>query len=105
DEATSLLVRKAQDAGLAVKGITRTNSVPSTLDGVQYTVLGIDVVVDGAMPQLIAYLSAMTAAEPALIPSLRSLTINNQDVAHAEITFNVYTKVVKPTPPPAPAVT
>jgi len=47
----------------------------------------------------------MSAAEPALVPSLTSMTINDKGVAHSEITFNVYTKHATPTPPPAPAVT
>jgi hypothetical protein len=102
DAATSLLVRTAQGAGLSVKGITRTQPAVATFDGVTYNTQGIHVAVDGTSQQVNKYLSDMAGAEPALFPSLTSMSINDKGLAHAELTFSVYAKVVPPTPVPVP---
>ena len=101
DAATSLLVRTAQGAGLAVRGITRTQPAVAILSGTSYNTQGIHVSVDGTTPQLIKYLSDMAGAEPALLPSLVSMSVNDKGLARAELTFVAYEKVVPPTPVPA----
>jgi glycine cleavage system regulatory protein len=98
DETTALLVRRATADGLTVKGITRANPAQLKTTGATYDIHSIQVVVEGTTAQITAFLSELGQSQPTLVPSLTAMTISDAGAAHAEIAFNVYTKVVAPTP-------
>ncbi len=62
---------------------------------------GVRVTLDGSVGQIVAFLNAVGSSQPWLVPSLTTMTLNDAGVAHAEIVFSTYTKVVPPTPAPA----
>lgn len=98
DAATTLLVRRATDGGLAVKGIVSAPSSEAKNGLVTYDVEGLRMIVEGSAGKLLAFLTALGNDEPGFIPALTSMTVNDNDVARAEISFNVYVKIPEPTP-------
>ena len=100
DAAATLLVVHAQAAGLAVEGITRPNPSTAKFEGGSYDVHGLRITVEGTTMQVLWYLADMHKVEPALIAALGEMTVAQNGVARADIAFNVYTKVVSPTPAP-----
>ena len=102
DAATSLLVRRASDAGLTVRGIASVPDSQVKNAEVVYDVSGLRMTVEGGVTQVIAFLEGLGKTEPGLIPSLTSMTVDDKSVAHAEIVFNVYTLNIPPTPAAAP---
>jgi hypothetical protein len=103
DDATSLLVRRATEAGLAVKGIASAPMGEATNGPIKYDVVGIRVIVEGNVGRVLDLLIGLGKEEPGLIPALTSMTTSDTDVTRAEISFNVYTKQVEPTPVAPPA--
>jgi hypothetical protein len=102
DDATELLVQRAQDAGLSVTGIARLNQAQAKFEDKAYTVDGIRTSVDGpSHVTIIEFLRALEATDPRLVPSLSSLAIQ-EGRAHAEIVFSLYTEIVA-TPTAVPA--
>jgi hypothetical protein len=102
DAATSLLVRRAAESGLGVRGIASAPASQAKHGEVTYDVSGIRMSVEGAVTQLIDLLHRLGQDEPGLIPSLSSMTIDEKNVARAEVIFSVYAPVPTPTPVPAP---
>jgi len=98
DAATSLLVRRASDAGLNVRGIASAPASQTKNAEVVYDVEGIRMAVEGSVSQVIEFLARLGDTEPGLIPSLTGMTVDEKNLAHAEITFSVYTLVPLPTP-------
>jgi hypothetical protein len=93
DEATELLVRRAEAAGLSVVGITRVAPAQTKTERATYDVQAIRVNVEGTTPDIGAYLYDLYASHPALVATLTGLTINETNVAQAEIVFSAYTAV------------
>jgi hypothetical protein len=104
DELTALLIRAAGDAGLAVKGVTRTDPSQATFDAALYTVQALHITVSGSTEQITAFLRAVVAKEPALVSSLASMTADNRGLGQADILFSAYAAVASPTPLPVPTV-
>ena len=100
DDTTSLLVKRSQAGGLAVRGITRVIAAQAKLGDNTYDVQAVHVTVDGKPGQIVALLTDLGSTNPSLIPSLTSLTVNEAGLGHADISFSTYTKVVPPTPVP-----
>jgi hypothetical protein len=98
DEATALLVRRAQAAGLAVIAVTRVDASPFKSGENLYDVQAIRLTLQGPPAQLIDYLFRLHQSDPALIATLTSLTTGATGVAQAEIVFSVYTNAASPTP-------
>ncbi len=97
DEATALLVRRAQDAALSVASVARLNSTQTQLDAAKYNVDALRMTVrGGSQDAVIAFLRALQTTDPGLVPALTSLTVEDGGVS-AEILFSVYTKI-EPTP-------
>jgi hypothetical protein len=103
DDATTLLVQSAGAAGLVVRGIVSAPPAEVKRELVTYEASGLRMTVEGSPSQVIAFLTTLGEDEPGLIPTLTTMTTDDRNVSRAEITFNVYTKVVPPTPiAPAP---
>jgi len=102
DDATELLVERAQAAGLTVSGIARLNQSQAKHEERMYTVDGLRMSVEGpSQDTIIGFLRALEATDPRLVPSLSSLSLQDAR-ARAEIVFSVYTEIL-PTPAAAPA--
>jgi hypothetical protein len=101
DTATALLVERATTGGLAVRGVARVPAAEIKNEALTYDVEGIRMTVEGSVNQVLGFLTRLAADEPGLIPSLGSMTVDERNVARAEITFSVYTEVA-PTPVPTP---
>ncbi len=97
DAAAELLVRRSEAAGLAVKGLARVNPASAKLGDVAYDVQGVRVTVEGTAPQITALLTDLHTEQPLLIPVLASMTLNEVGLAHADIGFDVYSRVATPT--------
>lgn len=97
DAATALLVRHADAAGLAVRGITRVPPASTRLGTVAYDVQALTVAVSGSPVQVAAYLADMRKVEPAMLPSLVSMSVNESGLAQAELSFRAYTVAATPT--------
>lgn len=97
DDATTMLVRQAEAAGLGVSAIARI--APAQIkEGTQvYDVQGIRMTVTGPRDDVAAYVQAMHAADPGLLPELTAMSIADDGAAQAELTFSAHTKAV-PTP-------
>jgi hypothetical protein len=104
DALTALLVRAATSAGLAVKGVTRADPSQATLGAALYTVQALRITVSGSTTQIAAYLGGLAEEQPALVPSLASMTADKAGVAQADVVFSAYAAVASPTPLPAPTV-
>jgi hypothetical protein len=104
DETTALLVRSAQDAGLSVAGITRIAPAQTKTDSATYDVQANRVSVEGAQPEIGAYLFDLYTSNPALVATIVGMTVNEANVARAEIVFSAYTKV-EPTAAATPGAT
>jgi hypothetical protein len=102
DDLTSLLVRSAADAGLAVKGVQRAEPSQATLAGTLYQVQAIHITVSGSVGQVTVFLRGLSAQQPALIASLASMTANDAGVAQADLMFSAYEPAASPTPAPVP---
>jgi hypothetical protein len=102
DALTALLVRAATSAGLAVKGVTRADPSQTTLGAALYAVQALHITVSGRIPEIIAYLGALADEQPALVPSLASMTADKNGVGQADIVFSAYAPVASPTSLPAP---
>jgi hypothetical protein len=100
DAATTLLVRNAQAADLAVKTIARVTPAVAKLGDSAYDTQGVRMTVDGQIGQIIAFLDGLRQSQPSLIASLTTMTIDDTGVTHADITFTTYTRVASPTPAP-----
>lgn len=101
DAATSLLVRRASESGLSVRGIASAPASHAKNGEVTYDVSGIRMSVEGAVTQMVDLLYRLGEDEPGLIPSLSSMTVDEKNVARAEVIFSVYAPVPTPTPVPA----
>jgi hypothetical protein len=104
DAATTLLVRRAAAAGLNVRGLASAPESQVKNGEVAYDVEAIRMTVEGGVSQLAGFLKQLGDSEPGLIPSLTAMTVDDGNVARAEIVFSVYAKVAEPTPvaPPTP---
>lgn len=100
DATTTMLIRTAQDAGLSVKAIADVASGQTKVGTDAYESEGVRVTVEGGVGQITSFLNTLADVRPALIPTLTTMTINEAKVAHAEIVFSTYTKVIPPTPVP-----
>jgi hypothetical protein len=100
DATATLLVRGAQSAGLSVKALSGVAGGQMKNGEVLYDTEGVRMTVDGATGQITSFLAKLGQTQPSLIPSLTSMTINDSGVAHAEIVFSTFTKVILPTPVP-----
>ncbi len=100
DATTTMLIRTAQDAGLSVKAIAGVASGQTKVGTDSYESEGVRVTVEGGVGQITSFLNTLSDVRPALIPTLTTMTINEAKVAHAEIVFSTYTKVIPPTPVP-----
>lgn len=100
DSTTALLVTRAQAAGLAVRAIARIAPSQAKLGDALYGVQGVKMTIDAQPQQIVAFLDALDRSDPSLIARLIALTVNDPGVAHAEIDFDVFTKVASPTPAP-----
>jgi hypothetical protein len=97
DAATALLVRHADAAGLTVRGITRVAPASARLGTVAYDVQALTVSVSGSPAQVAAYLTDMRKVEPAMFPSLVSMSVNETGLAQAELSFRSYAEAATPT--------
>lgn len=98
DAATALLVRSSEESDLRVTGVNRVPASQLKDGPLTYDVEGIRITVQGTPGQVSSFLSRMEREEPGFIPSLGGFTVDNKDLATAELVFNVYTEVVQPTP-------
>jgi hypothetical protein len=98
DEATSLLVERASTAGLTVRGVSRVPATEVKVDEVAYDVEGIRMTLEGGVSTLIGFLAGLNEQEPGVMPALTTMTVDEQSRGVADVTFNVYTEVVVPTP-------
>lgn len=102
DAAAALLVRHSEAVGLAVKGISRITPATAQFGEASYEVQGIRITVEGASWQVTALLADLRQSEPSLTPVLASMTINELGLARADIGFNVFTRILAPTPVASP---
>lgn len=100
DAATALLVRHATAAGLQVRGVSRIDPATARLGELDYKVQALRLSLSGTPAQIAAYLSDMRDTEPAMFPSLVSLSIDKEGLAVAEVAFETYEAV--PTPGAVP---
>ena len=100
DALTALLVRAAGDAGLAVKGVARSDPSKTTLGVALYDVQALHITVSGSVSQIGVFLGSLAAGQPALVPSLSAMTVNDAGVAQADIAFSAYAPIPSPTPVP-----
>ncbi len=100
DATTTMLIRTAQDGGLSVKAIAGVASGQTKVGADSYDSEGVRVTVDGTVGRIASFLDAVDRKLPSLIATLTTMTINEAGVAHAEIVFSTYTKVIPPTPVP-----
>jgi hypothetical protein len=97
DDATALLVQRAQDGGLTVTGVSRLDPGQEERGGQTYDVNALRMNVAGpSQAAIINFLQALDATDPGLLPVLSALSVE-QGGARAEIVFSVYSKV-EPTP-------
>lgn len=97
DEATALLVRRAQDAGLSVASVARLNHTQLQINAVNYDVDALRMGLRGPThAAVIGFLQSLHNSDPALTPTLTSLSVEDGDVT-AEVIFSMHTKIV-PTP-------
>ena len=101
DATTTQLVKAAQAAGLTVKAITGVAPGESKVGENSYTTNGVRVTVDGSAGQITGFLEGIGRSQPALIPSVTTMTFNDAGIARAELVFTTFKKVVPPTPAPA----
>ncbi len=97
DDATAMLIRSAGAAGLDVSGITRIAPAQQKEGAQVYDVQGIRMTVTGTREQIAAFVQALHASDPGLLPALTAMSIADDGTAQAEIMFSAHTKVV-PTP-------
>jgi hypothetical protein len=91
DDATELLVRRAQDAGLAVVSVARLTAAQQEVDGQRYDVSGLRMTLRApAQAPLLWFLQALQETDPGLIPSLSSLRADAAGI-DAEMVFSVFT--------------
>jgi hypothetical protein len=91
DEATALLVRRAQDARLTVTGIARLDTATTTVDGTAYSVDAVRMSIEAASPDAIVdFVRRLEASDPGLVPTLSALTAGEGAGASAEIVFSAY---------------
>jgi hypothetical protein len=102
DATTTLIVRRAQAAGLGVQAVAGVAAGQAKVGDNTFDTQGVRVTVDGTLGQIVAFLDAVGSAQPWLIPSLTTMTFNDASVTHTEIVFSTYTKVVPPTPAATP---
>jgi hypothetical protein len=100
DATVSMLVRSAQDVGLSVKALSGVAAGQAKVGDSTYDSQGIRVTVDGSTGQITAFLEALGAAQPSLVPSLTTMTLSESGAARAEIVFSTFTRVPPPTPGP-----
>ena len=100
DAGATALVRGAQSAGLSVKALSSVAAGQLKVDDEAYTSQGIRLTVEGDIGQITTFLDALHRDEPAVVPELISMTINESGVAHAEIVFSTFEKITVPTPKP-----
>lgn len=100
DATTTMLIRTAQNAGLSVKAIADVVSAQTKVGTDSYDSEGVRVTVDGSVGRITSFLAAVADVQPALISTLTTMTMNDAGIAHAEIVFSTYTKVIPPTPVP-----
>jgi hypothetical protein len=94
DDATELLVQRAQQGGLTVAGISRLAPALEKHGEKTYNVTALRLTVQGASPDaIIAFLLALEASDPGLIPSLADLSAQDAG-ARAELVFSVYTELI-----------
>ncbi len=98
DAATSLLIQRATASALNVRGLASAPSSQVKNAEATYDVEGIRMTVEGGVSQLVDFLTQLGEAEPGLIPTITSMSVNEANTAHAEIVFSVYTLVIPPTP-------
>lgn len=103
DEATALLVRRAQEGGLAVKGVARLDAAETKVGDVDYGVDAIRINVEGTREQVFGFLGELRSSDPALIPTLTFLDVLDSGDAGAEIVFSAYTAIVPEDEPGAAA--
>jgi hypothetical protein len=97
DEATATLVWSAQNAGLSVLAVARLRHAQTQVNSLTYDVDAVRMTVHGASQDaVIAFLQGLNAIDPALVPSLTSLTVEDGGVT-AEIVISAYAKQ-EPTP-------
>ncbi len=101
DATTTLLVRTAQTAGLTVKAISGVPSGQTKVGDAMYDTQGVRVTLDGGIGQITRFLDALSVAQPALVPSLTTMTLTDAGASRAEIVFTSFKKVILPTPVPA----
>jgi hypothetical protein len=101
DAATSLLVNRATEAGLTVRGVTSVPAGEVKHEMTAYLVSGTRMAVEGRVNQIVAFLRELSNGEPGLVPALGSLTMDERGVARADLTFSVFDPVPVPTAVPA----
>lgn len=99
DALTSLLVRTATEAGLTVKGVSRSEPSQATLAEALYQVQALHITVSGSITQITDFLRTLDEQQPALVASLAALTADNAGVAQADLVFSAYAPAPSPTPP------
>ena len=102
DGLTALLVQVAGTAGLSVKGVSRTDPSQATLGTTAYEVQALHITVSGTPGQITVFLRTLANDQPALVPSLASMTANDAGIALADIVFSSYAAVPTPTAVPVP---
>jgi hypothetical protein len=90
DAVTELLIRRAQAAGLTVTGLARVTPTRPKIADVTYDAQAVRISATGSPGQVVTFLFDLDKTEPALIPSVSQLTVDDDGRATAAIVFSVY---------------
>jgi hypothetical protein len=100
DDATGMLVRAAEDAGLSVRGVDRTAETVVKVQDQDYTRRSLRLAVEGPAASVVALVASLEAAQPALVASLDSLDVAPVGV-RATLLFSTHESVDETTAPEA----